>query len=80
PIEAGTFLVMAAVTKGEIFIEGAKPEMIRMAINKFRECGVNILEKENGILVSMDKKPEPTDISTLPFPGFPTDLQPLATV
>lgn len=80
PIEMGTFIVIAAVTNGEIFIEGAKPEMIRMAINKFRECGVNILEKDNGILVSMDKKPEPMDISTLPFPGFPTDLQPLATV
>jgi len=79
PVEMGTFIVMAAATKGEIFIERAKPEMIRIAINKFKECGVNILEEDNGILVSMNQKPKPTDISTLPFPGFPTDLQPLAT-
>ena len=80
PIEAGTFIAIAAITNGEVFIERAKPDMLRMAINKFKECGVNILEKDDGIMVSMNQKPKSTDISTLPFPGFPTDLQPLATV
>lgn len=80
PIEAGTFIAIAAITNGEVFIERAKPDMLRMAINKFKECGVNILEKDDGILVSMNQKPKSTDISTLPFPGFPTDLQPVATV
>lgn len=80
PIETGTFIAIAAITNGEVFIERAKADMLRMAINKFKECGVNILEKDDGIMVSMNQKPKSTDISTLPFPGFPTDLQPFATV
>src|SRR5699024_577503 len=74
-IEAGTFMVAAAVTGGNVFIENVLTEHLRPVIAKLREMGVEIIEKEKGVRVIGPKKLSSTDIKTLPHPGFPTDMQ-----
>ncbi|MBU8905905.1 UDP-N-acetylglucosamine 1-carboxyvinyltransferase [Desertibacillus haloalkaliphilus] len=74
-IEAGTFMVAAAITKGDIFVEGALSEHLRPLIAKMEEMGVGIYEKENGIRVIGPEKLKAADIKTMPHPGFPTDMQ-----
>lgn len=75
-IEAGTFMVAAAITNSIIKINDVKEEQMRPLIEKLKECGVALRKDGNGILVdgSLDKRP--VDIKTLPYPGFPTDMQP----
>ncbi len=75
-IEAGTFMVAAAITKGEIMVKNVVPEHMRPIIAKLRECGVEIEEHEDVVVVRGNKgKLVATDIKTLPYPGFPTDMQ-----
>src|SRR5690625_480018 len=74
-IEAGTFMVAAAITGGNVFVENVLTEHLRPVIAKLREMGVTIDEQENGVHVSVDKPLKATDIKTLPHPGFPTDMQ-----
>jgi UDP-N-acetylglucosamine 1-carboxyvinyltransferase len=74
-IEVGTYMIAAAVTKGDVFIEHAKSKHLTSLIVKMREMGVTVLECENGIHVSGTGELKPVDIKTLPYPGFPTDLQ-----
>ena len=74
-IEAGTFMVAAAITRGDIFIEGAIGAHLRPVIAKLREMGVIIKEEENGIHVTATGKLKAVDVKTLPHPGFPTDMQ-----
>lgn len=74
-IEAGTFMVAAAITGGDVFVENAMSEHLRPVIAKLREMGVTVLEKENGIRVIGTDQLKATDIKTLPYPGFPTDMQ-----
>ncbi|WP_078556103.1 UDP-N-acetylglucosamine 1-carboxyvinyltransferase [Bacillus alkalicellulosilyticus] len=74
-IEAGTFMVAAAITKGNILIEGALPEHLRPLIAKMTEMGVEIIEESNGIRVIGPDVLKPIDIKTMPHPGFPTDMQ-----
>lgn len=74
-IEAGTFMVAAAITKGNILIEGAISAHLRPLIAKMEEMGVTIIEEENGIRVIGPDKLKPIDIKTMPHPGFPTDMQ-----
>lgn len=74
-IEAGTFMVAAAVTGGDIVIENVLSEHLRPVIAKLREMGVIIEEGENTIRVSAPNPLKATDIKTLPHPGFPTDMQ-----
>jgi UDP-N-acetylglucosamine 1-carboxyvinyltransferase len=75
-IEAGTFLVAGGLTRGNIAIENANPSHLTAVIEKLREAGMEISE-ENGVLhASMSRKrPAAFDIRTLPYPGFPTDMQ-----
>jgi len=75
-IEAGTFLVAGGLTRGNIAIENANPSHLTAVIEKLREAGMEIAE-ENGVLhASMSRKrPAAFDIRTLPYPGFPTDMQ-----
>ena len=74
-IEAGTFMVAAAITKSIITINGVNEEHLRPAIEKLKECGV-IMEFKNGKMrVDGRSKLKPVDIKTLPYPGFPTDMQ-----
>ena len=75
-IEAGTFMVAAAITGGRVLIRNMVPNHLKAVIAKLRECGVEIVMTEEGILVCADEKPiVSTDIKTLPYPGFPTDMQ-----
>lgn len=74
-IEAGTFMAAAAITGGDVFIEGAVSEHLRPLIAKMEEMGVTIIEKENGIRVIGPEELKPVDIKTMPHPGFPTDMQ-----
>ena len=79
-IEAGTFMVAAAVTKGDVYIEGAIAEHNRPLISKLREMGVVIEDYQDGIRVQGPEKLKPVDVKTLPHPGFPTDMQAQMTI
>lgn len=79
-IEAGTFMVAAAVTKGDIYIEGAIAEHNRPLTSKLREMGVVIEDYQDGIRVQGPEKLKPVDVKTLPHPGFPTDMQAQMTI
>ena len=75
-IEAGTYLVAAAVTKGSITIDGINPNRLMKVIDKLRAAGAEIDFNENSISIDMKLEfPNPVDITTAPFPEFPTDMQ-----
>ena len=75
-IEAGTFMVAAAMTSGNVLIKDAVWEHNRPLISKLREMGVDVREEEAGIRVKSDiSKLKPVTVKTLPHPGFPTDMQ-----
>ncbi len=74
-IEAGTFMVAAAITKGDVVIENAVPEHMTALIAKMREMGVEIIELDEGIRVRVPQTLKAVDIKTMPHPGFPTDMQ-----
>ena len=75
-IEAGTYLVAAAVTKGSITIDGINPNRLMKVIDKLRAAGAQIDFNENSISIDMKLEfPNPVDITTAPFPEFPTDMQ-----
>lgn len=74
-IEAGTYMVAAAMTKGDVYIENAISEHLKPVIAKLKEAGVIIEENIDGIRVKCDVVTKAVDIKTLPYPGFPTDMQ-----
>lgn len=74
-IEAGTFMVAAAITRGNVLVEGALSEHLRPLIAKMEEMGVTIIDEDNGIRVIGPERLKPVDIKTMPHPGFPTDMQ-----
>lgn len=74
-IEAGTYMVAAAMTRGDVYIENAISEHLKPVIAKLKEAGVTIEEGISGIRVKCDKPIKAVDIKTLPYPGFPTDMQ-----
>ena len=75
-IEAGTYLAAAAVTKGNITIEGINPNRLMRVIEKLQNSGAHIDCQENSISINMSlESPHPVDITTAPFPEFPTDMQ-----
>ena len=75
-IEAGTYLVAAAVTKGSITIDGINPNRLMKVIDKLRATGAEIDYNEDSISINMKLEfPNPVDITTAPFPEFPTDMQ-----
>ncbi len=75
-IEAGTYMIGSLITGGKLFLEDARVEHNLALIDKLNECGCSIIEKEGGIEISRaGKKIHATDITTLTYPGFPTDLQ-----
>jgi UDP-N-acetylglucosamine 1-carboxyvinyltransferase len=74
-IEAGTFMVAAALTGGNITLRDARAEHLDAFLLKLREGGVKVRVEENAIRVEGDGKTRGVDITTLPYPGFPTDLQ-----
>lgn len=77
-IEAGTFMVAAAISRGEIHIKNVVSDHVKPITAKLRECGVEVILTDEGVIVKADgAKLTSTDIKTLPYPGFPTDMQPI---
>lgn len=74
-IEAGTLLCAATITGGEITLTKVVPEHIETLINKLEEMGCNLKITKNEIYLKAPKRLKPVDIKTLPYPGFPTDMQ-----
>lgn len=75
-IEAGTFMVAAAMTSGDLLIEDAIWEHNRPLLSKMQEMGVDVTEEDEGIRIRSDlSKLRPVSVKTLPYPGFPTDMQ-----
>ena len=79
-IEAGTFMMAAAATGGDIFLEDIIPKHLDPVIAKLKEVGASFEVGPDNLRVKGLTNPLPTDIKTFPYPGFPTDLQPLAMV
>ena len=74
-IEAGTYLVAAAVTGGDVKINGITPSRLLSVIDSLESAGALVNSGDNFIKISMTGKPKPVNIETAPFPGFPTDMQ-----
>lgn len=74
-IEAGTFMVAAAITGGNVLVKGAVPEHLSSLIAKMVEMGITIREEEDGVRVIGTDRLKAVDIKTMPHPGFPTDMQ-----
>ncbi|MDY0219700.1 MAG: UDP-N-acetylglucosamine 1-carboxyvinyltransferase [Desulfobacterium sp.] len=74
-IEAGTFMVAAAATRGDVLVTGCEPENMGGIINKLRQTGALVDVSDQGVRVTGGKGILSTDIKTLPYPGFPTDMQ-----
>ncbi|PKN19002.1 MAG: UDP-N-acetylglucosamine 1-carboxyvinyltransferase [Deltaproteobacteria bacterium HGW-Deltaproteobacteria-6] len=74
-IEAGTFMIAAGMTRGEINVLGCNPQHLEALINKLRDTGMKITPVDGGLNVKAGPKINSVDIKTLPHPGFPTDLQ-----
>lgn len=78
-IEAGTFMIAAAATKGNVLIKNIIPKHLEAISAKLIEIGVNVMEFDNSIRVSVEGQLKCTNVKTLPYPGFPTDFQPQIT-
>ena len=76
-IVSGTWAFAAAMTQGDITIENGRPDHLELPLDKLVEAGAVITTTKNGFRVKMDKRPIAVDVATLPYPGFPTDLQPM---
>lgn len=74
-IEAGTYMVAAVITGGELYLDNVIPSHVQPVISKLREVGAEIIEKERSVIVRSKGIIKSTDIKTLPYPGFPTDMQ-----
>ena len=74
-IEAGTYMVAAAMTGGDVFIENAISEHLKPVVAKLTEAGAQIEEDIAGVRVRADGKMKAIDLKTMPYPGFPTDMQ-----
>ncbi len=74
-IEAGTYMIASAVTKGDVTIKNMNLNMLGAMLDKLREAGVMITEKNNHVRIRRERVLRPISVTTLPYPGFPTDLQ-----
>lgn len=75
-IEAGTFAIAACATRGRILLEGARADHMDLVLDKLDELGAHIDVRDDGVEIGLDGRPAAVDLVTLPYPGFPTDLQP----
>lgn len=74
-IEVGTYMVAAAITGGNIFVDNVIPNHVRAVIAKLQESNIKVVEEGNGLRIIAKIRPKAVDIKTLPYPGFPTDMQ-----
>jgi UDP-N-acetylglucosamine 1-carboxyvinyltransferase len=79
-IETGTWVIAAAATQGEVTVTDCRPEHIELPLQKLIDCGAEVTRGDGEVTVRMSRRPDPLDLVTLPYPGFPTDLQPLMMV
>lgn len=79
-IEAGTFMTMAAATKGNVLIKNVIPKHLEAISSKLNEIGAKVIEYDDSVRVMADGRLKSTQIKTLPYPGFPTDMQPQMAV
>jgi UDP-N-acetylglucosamine 1-carboxyvinyltransferase len=75
-IEAGTYALAACVTGGEVSLEGARSDHLDLLLDKLVDSGADVHADDQGVRVSTQERPLAVDLVTLPYPGFPTDLQP----
>ncbi len=75
-MEAGTFLIAGALTRGEVTVEPVDAEHMAMVLDVLDQAGCDIRLGENAVTLRMDDRPNAVDVMTAPFPGYPTDLQP----
>jgi UDP-N-acetylglucosamine 1-carboxyvinyltransferase len=75
-VEAGTYAIAACATGGRAVLEGARADHLDLVLSKLADAGADVLATGDGVVVSMDRRPRCVDLVTLPYPGFPTDLQP----
>ena len=74
-IEAGTFMVAAAITNGDVYVEGITPQQLPAVSEKLVEAGVELDWDDKGVRVTTPRQLKAVDVNTVPFPGFPTDMQ-----
>jgi UDP-N-acetylglucosamine 1-carboxyvinyltransferase len=76
-IVAGTWAMAAAITRGDVYVRGGRAEHLEIALDKLTMAGARVEPDLDGFRVQMDGRPKAVDVVTLPYPGFPTDLQPM---
>jgi UDP-N-acetylglucosamine 1-carboxyvinyltransferase len=76
-IQAATYLAAVAVTGGELFLQGARPEHMENVLRRFVDMGLEIVHQHNGLTVHADRRLTSIDVATLPYPGIATDYKPL---
>ena len=74
-LEAGTYLIAAAATRGSVTTTNVNPNHLTCVLDKLKESGANITTTANSISLHMPNQPRAISVTTMPFPGFPTDLQ-----
>lgn len=74
-IEAGTYMVASAITGGDVLVDNVVPDHLKPIIAKLKECDIDVIEKGSSIRVIGKNRPKAVDIKTMPYPGFPTDMQ-----
>lgn len=79
-IEAGTYAIGAAATGGDVRLSDVRPDHMELPLLKLEEIGADVQRGDGEVRVSMRARPRPLDLVTLPYPGFPTDLQPMMMV
>ena len=77
-IVGATWGIAAAMTRGDVTVHGVRPEHLQLVLNKLVDTGARVDTFSDGFRVRHDSRPTAVNVSTLPFPGFPTDLQPMA--
>jgi len=77
-IVGATWGIAAVMTRGDVTVNGVNPHHLQLVLNKLVDTGARVETHPNGFRVSHDRRPTAVNVSTLPFPGFPTDLQPMA--
>ena len=77
-IVVGTFAMAAAMSHGDVTVHGARPEHLELVLYKLTEAGAAVEASGGSLRVTMERRPRSVDVVTLPYPGFPTDLQPMA--
>ncbi|HEU4526367.1 MAG TPA: UDP-N-acetylglucosamine 1-carboxyvinyltransferase [Actinomycetota bacterium] len=75
-VEAGTFAIATCATLGDVVLRDARPDHMDLVLSKLADTGADVTTVEDGVAISMPERPRAADLVTLPYPGFPTDLQP----